>query len=62
VLIRSTPNAPVASVDDMTKTSEGKKVRNLLKIEELTDEMKDAIDQLHDIANPKRRLDRGSGN
>ena len=33
------------------------KVRNLAKIEELTDEMKDSIDQLHNIANPKRRLE-----
>ena len=37
--------------------SEGAKVRNLAKIEELTDEVKDSIDQLHSITNPKRRLE-----
>jgi hypothetical protein len=33
------------------------KVRNLRKIEELTDEVKDSIDQLNDIATTKRRLE-----
>lgn len=41
----------------MLNLSEGKKVRNLLKIEELTDDVKDSLDQLHNIANPKRRLE-----
>ncbi len=41
----------------MLNLSEGEKVRNLTKIEKLTDEIKDSIDQLNNIANPKRRLD-----
>lgn len=57
MLIRLTPNEPVASMVDMMETSSSKKVRHVAKIDTLIDEIKDAIDRLHEIANPKRKLD-----
>lgn len=41
----------------MAKTSQPKKLRNLLKIESFTDDIKDEIDRLTEIAHPKRRLE-----
>lgn len=57
MLIRLTPNGPVASMVNMMETSSSKKVRHVAKIDTLIDEIKDAIDRLHEIANPKRKLD-----
>lgn len=37
--------------------SNTKKVRHVARIDTLINEIKDEIDRLHDIANPKRRLE-----
>lgn len=42
---------------DMMQTSSSKKVRHVAKIDILIDEIKDEIDRLHDIGNPKRKLE-----
>lgn len=57
MLIRLTPNAHVASMGHMLKISPDKKVRHVAKIDILIDEIKDEIDRLHDIANPKRKIE-----
>jgi cell fate (sporulation/competence/biofilm development) regulator YmcA (YheA/YmcA/DUF963 family) len=41
----------------MLNLSKTKKVRHVAKIDTLIDEIKDEIDRLHEIANPKRKLE-----
>ena len=41
----------------MMKLSQEKKVRHVAKIDTLIDEIKDEIDRLHEIANPKRKIE-----